>query len=92
MLKASPTIDGFAGLDRSAELSPEARRRAFLSVTLEVCLLVSCFVFVVYSTQAEPKRRAHSAPASQQTKHPGDASPLLTPPADEAGKSLARVG
>ncbi len=93
VLKASPVIiDELAPNDRSSEPTLEARRRAFYSVALEVSLLVSCFVFVVCSAQADMSRRTHAAPGAQQTKHPGEPAPLIAPPADNSEKSLATVG
>ncbi len=66
------------------------------SVAGELSLLVFCFAFAIYTTQAEPRRRAQPEPVSpvQQTHSPQDTVAPLTepiPPSIISGEAVAII-
>jgi hypothetical protein len=90
MGKLAPAIQSEA-----AESASPGKHRLW-SVAAELSLLVFCFVFAIYTAQAEPARRAVPQPASpaQQTKGPQDNVPPLTepvPPSVNSGEAVAII-
>jgi len=79
----------------AADSGPVGKQHVW-SVAIELFLLVFCFVFAIYTAQAEPARRTIPQPA-QQTKGPQDGSPQdniapLTepvPPSANPGEAVA---
>ena len=95
-MSASASIAAIDSADSDISDSPQAVRQRLYSVACELFLLVSCFVFAIYSTRMEPRRHAHPAatsPAAQQTKSPNRVMPPgSVPPAQPVGKTLAHLG
>lgn len=63
------------------------------SVAAELLLLVFCFIFAIYSAQAEPRARVTPRPGNpaQQTQGPRDGTPPLSepPPRTLTGEAVA---
>ncbi len=91
MSRESNSISNFDTTDRSEPTTREERRRAALSVAIEVSLLVSCFVLAIYSTSAGPEG-SPSVLRQRELNGPPDASRFHLPPAKHSGKTLAHFG